>query len=258
LTPAGHDNSLVTATLDSVKHEGVLGTDVVATLDWCVDVGRHAPVVGQGETRRLWELLAGVAMRSVSAARMLEPHLDALSILHQSGADLFRQQDPWRLERVAAGADSSWGVFAAESGDARLEASRTDGGWVLRGTKPWCSLADAVSHALVTAVVDESRRQLFAVDMRGSGVHPRRNEWFARGLPHVVSSPVDFDDAPAVPVGDPGWYLSRPGFAWGGMSVAACWWGPGEIRACGPARAGSSGPCGRRLVGGARHARRSR
>ena len=80
----------------------MLGTDVAATLDWCVDVGRHAPVVGEGETRRLWELLAAVAMRSVSAARMLEPHLDALSILRQSGTDLFRQQDPWGLERIAA------------------------------------------------------------------------------------------------------------------------------------------------------------
>lgn len=30
---------------------------------------------------------------------------------------------------------------------------------------------------------------------------------------------------PAVPVGAPGWYLSRPGFAHGGIGVAACWWG---------------------------------
>jgi hypothetical protein len=26
-------------------------------------------------------------------------------------------------------------------------------------------------------------------------------------------------------VGPPGWYLARPGFAWGGMGVAACWHG---------------------------------
>ena len=116
-------------------------------------------------------------------------------------------------------------MFAAESGDARLEAISTETGWVLRGTKPWCSLAGELSHALVTAFIDESHRQLFAVDMRAPGVHPQGNEWFARGLPHVVSGPVDFEDVPAVPVGESGWYLSRPGFAWGGMSVAACWWG---------------------------------
>ena len=225
LSPAGHDDSVVTAALASAPGESMLGTDVAATLEWCVGVGRHAPVIGEGETRTLWELLAGVAMRSVSAARMLEPHLDALGILHQSGTDLLRGKDPWGLGRISAGPDASWGVYAAEARDMRLRATRSGSGWVLRGTKPWCSLAGDVSHALVTAHVDESRRQLFAVDMRGAGVRPRRNEWVARGLPHVVSSPVDFDDAPAVPVGDLGWYLSRPGFAWGGMSVAACWWG---------------------------------
>ena len=225
LTPAGEDDSPLTEVLASAKDEALLGTDAAATLEWSVEVGRHAPIIGEGETKRLWELLATVARRNVSAARMLEPHLDALGILHQSGTDLFHLKDPWGLERIAADGDSSWGVFAAESADTRLEARNIDGAWRLRGTKPWCSLAEHVSHALITAFVDESRRQLFAVDMRAPGVRPRRDEWFARGLPNVVSSSVDFDDVLAVPVGDTGWYLSRPGFAWGGMSVAACWWG---------------------------------
>src|SRR6478752_91817 len=97
LKPTGGPDSLVTAALEATERTAGLGTDVAATLEWCVEVGRHAPVVGTGETRRLWELLAGVAMWSVSAARMLEPHLDALSILHQSGTALLRQQDPWGL-----------------------------------------------------------------------------------------------------------------------------------------------------------------
>ncbi|CAI9388207.1 hypothetical protein [Microbacterium sp. T2.11-28] len=41
----------------------------------------------------------------------------------------------------------------------------------------------------------------------------------------MVSAPVDFTSVPAVPVGEPGWYLRRPGFAAGGIGVAACWWG---------------------------------
>jgi len=36
---------------------------------------------------------------------------------------------------------------------------------------------------------------------------------------------VRFDAASAIAVGDPGWYTARDGFAWGGMSVAACWFG---------------------------------
>jgi hypothetical protein len=30
---------------------------------------------------------------------------------------------------------------------------------------------------------------------------------------------------PGVPLGDEGWYFQRPGYAWGGMGVAACWLG---------------------------------
>jgi hypothetical protein len=37
--------------------------------------------------------------------------------------------------------------------------------------------------------------------------------------------PIDFDAAPATAVGAPGWYLRRSGFAWGGIGVAACWYG---------------------------------
>jgi hypothetical protein len=49
--------------------------------------------------------------------------------------------------------------------------------------------------------------------------------WVARGLRTVTSAAVRFDETPAEPVGAPGWYLERPGFAWGGMGVAACWHG---------------------------------
>jgi hypothetical protein len=44
-------------------------------------------------------------------------------------------------------------------------------------------------------------------------------------LPAVVSVPVQFDATPGTPVGEAGWYLSRPGFAWGAVRVAACWLG---------------------------------
>ncbi|MEU1973502.1 acyl-CoA dehydrogenase [Microbacterium sp. NPDC019599] len=232
LAPGGELSAQAEAVTESARAVPMLGADVAATLEWAVGVGREAASVGAGDTRGVWELLASVACLDVSAARILEPHLDALSILRQAGTDLSRQDDPWQVAQVGADADSSWGVFAAESADARLQAHRTSAGWVLRGTKPWCSLAGNVSHALVTAFVDDTERRLFAVNMRGPGVQPHRDEWFARGLPHVVSSPVDFVDAVAVPVGDEGWYLSRPGFSWGGMSVAACWWGA----ACGIAR----------------------
>ncbi|WP_251453464.1 acyl-CoA dehydrogenase [Microbacterium sp. Marseille-Q6648] len=211
--------TVATALHTAAAIEG-FGTDLGATLDWCREVGRWAPRAGEGRTRELWELLAGTARLSVAAGRMLEPHLDALTILAQAG-DV-------DLEGIAADSDATWGVFAAEGPHGRVRATETADGWTLTGTKPWCSLAQHLSHALVTAFVDDTERALFAVDLRDAGVAPHAGPWHARGLRQVVSAPVDFADAPAVPVGGPGWYLRRPGFAWGGMSVAAVWWGAAE------------------------------
>lgn len=201
----------LTAAIAAAREVDEFGVSVEATLAWCVEAGRIAPIIGTGRTRELWELLATTAEIDVAAARMLEPHLDALAILHQAG--------------VSADPGSSWGVFAAEAADARLIAEPSSRGWVLRGTKPWCSLASDLTHALVTAHIGDSQRGLFAVDLRAAGVRPHTGPWVARGLPQVVSAPVDFDGVEAIAVGDAGWYLRRPGFAWGGMSVAACWWG---------------------------------
>ncbi|MFB7892424.1 acyl-CoA dehydrogenase [Microbacterium sp. NPDC056044] len=216
-----HESAECPATAAAI--EG-LGTDVAATITWAVRVGRDAPLPGSGETARLWELLADAARADVAAARILEPHLDALAILDQArgdGVDVDRE-----LDEIGADRDASWGVFAAEGPGMRLEASPHGAdGWRLNGTKPWCSLAASLSHAVVTAWVTPDARGLFAVPLSATGVSARPGPWVSRGLSQVVSAPVDFDGVRAVPIGEPGWYLSRAGFAWGGIGVAAAWWG---------------------------------
>lgn len=194
-----------------------LGTDVPASIDWAVRLGVLVPGPGLGRTLELWQTLASTAALDVGVARILEPHLDALSILDQapSGTD---------LGPVDGDGSSSWGVFAAEGPGARLEARPVGDGWKLDGVKPWCSLAADLSHALVTAWTPTGRR-LFAVSLRADGVDPATGPWVSRGLQQVVSAAVTFSGVPAVPVGADGWYLTRPGFAWGGIGVAAAWWG---------------------------------
>jgi hypothetical protein len=49
--------------------------------------------------------------------------------------------------------------------------------------------------------------------------------WAARGLTTVVSTSVKLAAVPGEPVGPVDWYVTRPGFAWGGVRVAACWHG---------------------------------
>jgi alkylation response protein AidB-like acyl-CoA dehydrogenase len=132
-------------------------------------------------------------------------------------------------------------VYAAE-GPERLHAvRRPDGTWCLHGVKPWCSLADRVSHALVTAWIDDEQRGLFAVDMSDPGIRVtvgddehagQSSRWVSRGLSQIRSTAIRVDDVPAVAIGGPQWYLTRPGFAWGGAGVAAVWYGGAVALAC--------------------------
>lgn len=186
------------------------GTDVAASIDFARRVGGALPQPGCGQTAQRWAMLAAAAEGGLTAARVLEAHSDALAILAEAG-----EPEP----------GGAWGVFAAEAPGAEL-AQKSDGAELrLVGTKPWCSLGGVLDFALVTASVGE-QRQLFAVDLQHPTVTAEPPEvWVARGLSTVTSGPVHFDGTPARPVGAPGWYLDRPGFAWGGMGVAACWYG---------------------------------
>ena len=105
-----------------------------------------------------------------------------------------RARDPGRGRARRVSRRAIWGVFAAEG--ERLRATPSDQGeWTVTGTKPWCSLADRISHALVTAWVDDSRRGLFAVDLRHPGVRRQRGHapWAARGLVQVRSTGLELD-----------------------------------------------------------------
>ncbi|WP_241830748.1 acyl-CoA dehydrogenase [Agromyces atrinae] len=202
-------------------------TEIADLLSWAVDYSHQAELDTHAAR---WEALATVAAADVTAARVLEPHLDALEILRQAGA--LAGNDPSThapaleaLEAVDADETSSWGVFAAEGPGLRVVASDSEEGWTLSGEKPWCSLARRLSHALVTAHTSDTTRRLFAVNLRGPGIAAHHGPWVSRGLTDVVSAPVTFTAAAAIPIGDDSWYLDRPGFAWGGIGVAACWWG---------------------------------
>jgi hypothetical protein len=222
-----------------------LPRSVDASLALAADLTRRggaAPVPGVGTTADLWLALATLAAHDVASARVVEPHLDATAILDQA-----REAGELVLPARASSADGfTWGVFAAEGPGTKLvaepsagapaaavgtasaaagaPADRAAASFTLTGTKPWCSLAGVLDGALVTAWVGDERR-LFAVDLHEPGVEVVLGAWHARGLAEIPSGPVTFDAVPATPVGEPGWYLRRPGFEWGGIAVAACWYG---------------------------------
>ena len=176
------------------------------------------PLPGSGATWRLWTSLAVLGSVDLTVARAVEPHLDALAILAEAraaGHDIEGADD-----------DARWGVFAAEGPGSRLVADESTDPTTLDGRKPWCSLAGSLDRALVTAWCGDDTRRLYAVRLgSANGVAVEDGAWVARGLPLVPSGPVTFTASTAQPVGPPGWYLERSGFAWGGMGVAAIWWG---------------------------------
>jgi hypothetical protein len=235
--PAGHGGDApLEATIDPAGNgtgpaAASVDLDRLATLAWAVDgdsdraiafaiaAAAGLPRPGAGRTLELFDALATVAAADLTAARVLEAHVDALAIRSQAGAGT--DESP---------ADASWGVFAAEGPGQRVSATLGADGWQLDGRKPWCSLAGSLDRALVTAHTTAegdllARRRLFAVDLTAPGVTVLAGAWVATGLTEVSSGPVDFAAVLAEPVGADDWYLIRPGFSWGGIQVAACWWG---------------------------------
>ena len=199
----------------STSHEGDRSGPVsVGVVRHWLEAGRlDLPMPGSGRTAERWRTLARLAEEDVVSARLAEAHTDAVAILHELGGK-------------PAAVGQLWGVWASEAKDAALIATAAGGAdFSLSGTKPWCSGAGFCTHALVTARVDGGRRRLFVVELNDPAVKPLPSTWWNPGMSASDTRAVQFTNAHAIAVGDPGSYLSRPGFWHGAIGVAACWLG---------------------------------
>ncbi|MGB3230772.1 MAG: acyl-CoA dehydrogenase [Mycobacterium sp.] len=179
---------------------------------WLASGALDLPLPGAGATAQRFHRLAALAEADVVAGRLAEAHVDAVAILAE-------------LDGPAPEPGQFWGVWAAESRDAVLGAHDHGGRVVVDGTKVWCSGAGLCSHALVTARLSTGERGLFAIALDDRGVHPLPSSWRNAGMAESDTRAVQFTATPAVAVGHPGEYLSRPGFWHGAAGVAACWLG---------------------------------
>lgn len=176
------------------------------------------PMPGSGSTRARFHALARMSRGNTVLGRMAEAHCDALAIVNE-------------LNCPGNRAGALWGVWAAEPPTPVVQATPHGDSWQLSGRKRWCSGASMCDAALVTARLPDERRALFAVDLVQPGVVPVPDTWHAVGMADSDSGSVDFDSVAATLVGEPGGYLTRPGFWHGAIGVAACWYGS----ACGVA-----------------------
>jgi hypothetical protein len=190
------------------------GEDIPQALELTRTYGSMLPLPGSGETDRRLGVLSALGQANLTVARVFEAHTDAIAIMAEAGLS---------DDTTPAGV---YGVFAAEGSVEPLRAEPLEGGQChLSGVKPWCSLGSLLDAALITAHVSGGR-QLFRVDLHDPSVTVEPTSgWVARGLRTVTSTSLQFDATPAQPIGGVGWYLTRPGFSWGGIGVAACWYG---------------------------------
>lgn len=171
------------------------------------------PLPGSGKTFVRFEKLIDVSRTDLVMGRLVEAHADAVAIAAELGCP----------ELTANG---RWGVWAAgPAGNVKAEMGRD--GWKLYGTKHWCSGAGLVDHVLLDAA-SIAGQQLFAIRLDDPGVTVLKPTWTGPGMQRSDTRSVSFDGTPAVTVGAPGAYLTRPGFWVGAVGVAACWHGGAE------------------------------
>jgi alkylation response protein AidB-like acyl-CoA dehydrogenase len=169
---------------------------------------------GSGETWSRFTTLADLSSVDLSLGRLCEGHSDALAILAEAG-----------MKPVASGA--SYGVWAARGSREKTRAERVAKGWRLTGMKEFCSGSHVLERALVTAETDAGYL-VFDIAVNENVVSVDGDSWPAVGMADSVSRTLEFggpligDDRV---VGPPDFYTHRPGFWFGAVGVAACWFG---------------------------------
>jgi|HubBroStandDraft_3_1064219.scaffolds.fasta_scaffold00711_6 alkylation response protein AidB-like acyl-CoA dehydrogenase len=174
-----------------------------------------------GEVR----LVRAVAAADASTARILDGHLNGIERLTLTDPESLRSTELAQIQEdeLLLGV---WGADPApgEGPPARLE--HTDGRFVLRGVKTFCSGAGGVQRALVLVAERDGSRRLVYLDTTGSTVDIDRGWYRASGLRASESHRVEFHDTPVLALlGGPGELSREPYFSRDGIRTSATWAG---------------------------------
>jgi alkylation response protein AidB-like acyl-CoA dehydrogenase len=121
-----------------------------------------------------------------------------------------------------------YGVWAADGPTSLLTVSAAGDGKIrVDGTKRYCSGADLLDAALVTAH-DGEHIVLLNVPLTVPGLTVDATQWVAPAFAGTNTAAVTFENVQlthADVIGPANWYLTRPGFWHGALGPAACWAG---------------------------------
>lgn len=172
------------------------------------------PLPGGGDSARRHRRLMEVAREDVSLAKLAEAHWDAVSILAEAG------------RTPAAGA--VYAVWASEIPGEALQLTPFTMGFRVSGAKRFCSGVGLADRALLTTGGDEP--QLIDLDLRRNGdrIEADLSTWQTSAFAATQTGGILLREATLdhdCLIGEPGWYLARPGFWHGACGPAACWAG---------------------------------
>jgi alkylation response protein AidB-like acyl-CoA dehydrogenase len=176
------------------------------------------PLPGAGNTVERHRRLMEVGRENLSLARLAEAHWDAIAILAEAGRE--------------PGSSVVYGVWASEKPGQYLTLDSTDGQkgerFELHGSKMFCTGASIVDRALVT--VSQPHSRLVEIDLRANcdSIVYDSSDWKTPAFAGTNTATVTFKNARVSSddlIGEPQWYLQRPGFWHGALGPAACWAG---------------------------------
>lgn len=171
------------------------------------------PPPGAGSTAARHTALFEFGREDLSLARLAEAHTDALAILAEAGH--------------VAPVGQLYGVWASDGPNSMLTVSRIGAKIRIDGTKRYCTGAQLLDAALVSAH-EGDHIVLLDVPLTLAGLTVDASEWAAPAFAATSTASVRFDNvqlSEAAIVGGRDWYLSRPGFWHGALGPAACWAG---------------------------------
>jgi alkylation response protein AidB-like acyl-CoA dehydrogenase len=171
------------------------------------------PVPGRGKTAERHRRLFEIGREDLSLAKLAEAHWDALAILAENG----REPAPNAL----------YAVWASELPGQPLQLKREARSLRVVGRKMFCSGLGIVDRALVT--VGNPDPCLVEIDLKNNAnaIEIDTSEWKTEAFRATNTGTITFHGIgiSGSIIGEPSWYLHRPGFWHGAIGPAACWAG---------------------------------
>ena len=178
-----------------------------------------------------WRVLRAVAAADGSVGRVLDGHFNAVERISVLAPEPLRSTE---LAAVAAG-ELRMGVWGAdpipgEGGPARL--ARSGDGWVVEGTKTFCSGSTGLDRAIVLVrdTDGEPGPPILAYVDLSEGIEVDRGWFRGAGMRSSESHRVFFDGAKVLAVlGEPGEIVREPYFGRDAIRTAVTWAGIADL-----------------------------